>query len=108
MKLCPYCGQANDDSAIQCRKCDGPFFTRPVITVPQKTYWIGPEKARMARQKALSALVLGLLVKVYWGGYGPWPVIDYAPLAQIRPWLEPLLLYGGVVGYLVGWALRFI
>jgi hypothetical protein len=46
-----------------------------------------------------------LLIKVYWGGYGPWPVIDYAPFAQARLWLEPLLLYGGGVGYLVGWAL---
>jgi len=51
-------------------------------------------------------VVLGLLVKVYWGGYGPWPVIDYPPLVQVRPWLEPLLLYGGGVGYLVGWVLR--
>jgi hypothetical protein len=69
---------------------------------------MGPERARAVRQKALVAVVLGLLVKVYWGGYGPWPVIDYAPLAQIRPWLEPLLLYAGVAGYLIGWVLRFV
>jgi hypothetical protein len=50
-------------------------------------------------------VVVGLLVKVYWGGHGPWPVTDYAPLAQIRPRLEPPLLYGGAVGYLVGWML---
>jgi hypothetical protein len=60
------------------------------------------------REKALSAVALGLLVKVYWGGYGPWPVIDYAPLAQIRPWLEPLLLCGGAAGYLVGWMLSIL
>jgi hypothetical protein len=108
MKLCPYCGYANDDKAIQCRKCDGPFVRRPAPTIPRKSYWIGPEKARVIRQKALSALVLGLLVKVYWGGYGPWPVIDYPPWAEIRPWLEPLLLYGGGVGYLMGWVLRRI
>jgi hypothetical protein len=59
----------------------------------------------MIREKALSAVVIGLLVKVYWGGYGPWPVIDYPPWAQIRPWLEPLLLYGGALGYLMGWVL---
>jgi hypothetical protein len=50
-------------------------------------------------------VVLGLLVKVYWRGYGAWPVTDYAPWAQIPPWREPLLLYGGAVGYLVGWVL---
>jgi len=32
-------------------------------------------------------------------------VIDYPPLVQIRPWLEPLLLYGGAAGYLAGWVL---
>jgi len=51
---------------------------------------------------------LGLLVKVYWGGYGPWPVIDSRPWANIRPWLEPLLFFGGVLGYVSGWLLSFI
>ena len=81
---------------------------RPATTHPRRPHRIGPEKARMIRQKALSAVVLGLLVKVYWGGYGPWPVIDYAPWAQIRPWLEPVLLYGGALGYLVGWVLSSV
>jgi hypothetical protein len=53
-------------------------------------------------------VTLGLLVKVYWGGYGPWPVIDYPPWAEVRIWLEPLLLYGGVAGYFLGWVLKFI
>jgi len=57
------------------------------------------------RSRALSAVVLGLMVTVYWGGHGPWPVIDYPPWAEIRPWLQSLLLYGGGVGYFAGWVL---
>jgi ribosomal protein L40E len=105
MKLCPYCGYANNDNATQCRKCDGPLAWRPTTYLSPKSYWIGPEKARRIRDKALAVVVLGLLIKVYWGGYGPWPVIDYAPLAHLRLWLEPLLLYAGGAGYLVGWVL---
>jgi ribosomal protein L40E len=106
MKLCPYCGYSNFDNATQCRKCDGPFLSPPASTRSQKVYWIGPEKARVIRNKALAVVLLGLLVKVYWGGYGPWPPIDYPLWAQIRSWLEPLLLYGGGVGYFAGWVLR--
>ena len=69
---------------------------------------MGPKKARAIRSKALAALVLGLMVKVYWGSYGPWHAIDYPPWAQIRPWVEPLLLYAGGAGYVVGWVLNFI
>jgi len=105
MKRCPFCGYSNNDNATQCRKCDGPFVSRRTTKLSPKTYWIGPEKAHEFRNKALSALVLGLMVKVYWGGYGWWPVIDYPPWALIRPWLEPLLIYGGGVAYLVGWVL---
>jgi hypothetical protein len=108
MKSCPYCGYSNLDNATQCRKCDGPFVSRPISAFSPKYYWIGPEKARGFRNKALAVLTLGLMVKVYWGGYGPWPVIDYPPWAEVRPWLEPLLLYGGVAGYLLGWVLKFI
>jgi hypothetical protein len=103
MKLCPYCGYSNYDNAVQCRKCDGPLVSRGATTVFQKSYRIGPEKEQVIRNKALAVLILGLLLKVYWGGYGPWPVIDYPPLVQVRPWLEPLLLYGGGVGYFAGW-----
>jgi len=108
MKSCPYCGYSNLDNATQCRKCDGPFISRPISAFSPKYYWIGPEKARAFRNKALAVLTLGLMVKVYWGGYGPWPVIDYPPWAVVRPWLEPLLLYGGIAGYLLGWVLKFI
>lgn len=104
MKDCPYCGYANPDFATVCHRCDASFVHRPAPRT-RKTYWFGPERARQIRQKALSVIVLGLLIKVYWGGYGPWPVIDYPPWANIRPWLEPLLLFGGVLFYLAGWVL---
>ena len=107
MKQCPYCGYANLDNAITCHKCDGSFVYQHAPTV-RKTYWVGPEKARVIRNKALSAIVLGLLIKVYWGGYGPWSAIDSPPWANIRPWVEPLLLFGGVALYLAGWALKWI
>jgi len=106
MRQCPYCGYANLDQATQCRKCESPLDIQGGSLY--ESYWIGPQKARAIRDKALSVLVLGLLVKVYWGGYGPWPVIDYPPWANIRPWLEPLLLYSGAAAYVVGWILRFI
>jgi len=106
MRLCLYCGYSNYDKATQCRKYDAPFVSQLTTSITQKSYLIGPEKARAIRDKALSAVVRGLLVKVYWGRRGPWPVIDCPPLTQIRPWLEPRLLYGGGIGYLVGWVLR--
>lgn len=109
MRLCPYCGHSNPEEATACRKCDGVFFSRPAPLLPTpRTYWIGPEKARVIRNRSLAAVALGLMVKVYWGGYGPWPVIDYPPWAVLRPWLEPLLLYCGGAGYFVGWVLEFI
>ena len=108
MKRCSYCGYSNYDNATECRKCDGPFVSRPVTALSAKYYWVGPEKAHIFRNKALAVLTLGLMVKVYWGGYGPWPVIDYPPWAEVRPWLEPLLLYGGLAGYVLGWVLKFI
>ena len=47
-------------------------------------------------------IVLGLLIKVYWGGYGPWPTIDFPILVTIRTYAEPLLLYGGAALYIFG------
>jgi hypothetical protein len=42
-------------------------------------------------------------MKVYWGGYGPWPTIDFPAAAVVlRTFLEPLLLYGGAALYLFG------
>jgi hypothetical protein len=72
------------------------------------THRIGPERAESIRSRALSMIVLGLLIKVYWGGYGPWPTIDYPILATIRTYAEPLLLFGGAVLYLFGWIANYI
>ena len=73
-----------------------------------KTMLVGPEKALTLRQKAISAVVLGLLMMVYWGGYGPWPVMDNPTLLNFRHWLEPGLLYGGAASYCLGWILRWV
>ncbi|HLI31032.1 MAG TPA: hypothetical protein VKV79_08045 [Terriglobia bacterium] len=59
------------------------------------------------RRKALAALTLGLMMKVYWGGYGPWTAVSTPTLINLRDWLEPLLLNGGVIGYCAGWVLRW-
>jgi hypothetical protein len=111
MKSCSYCGNANDDNAIQCRRCDA-YFVKPVVysvrPLAPKGYWMGPEVGRSIRNKALAAIVLGLMIRVYWGGHGPWPVIDYAPWAGLRPWLERFLLAAGCAGYITGWVLNFI
>ena len=106
MKQCPQCGVFNDDFARDCRQCRAPLssYAQPV----QKSYWIGPEKAKALRSKALSFIVLGLLIKVYWGGYGPWTVVDSPTLTGLRTWLEPLFIYGGAVVYVLGWVLNFI
>ena len=52
-------------------------------------------------------IVLGLLIKVYWGGYGPWPTIDFPILSTIRVYAEPLLLFGGVGLYIIGLLANF-
>ena len=101
MKLCPYCGYSNYDTATQCRKCDASLGPQTAATV-YKPSRFGPDKGRALRSKALAAIVIGILMKVYWGGVGPWPVIQNPTLASIRSWLEPLLLYGGVVLYAIG------
>lgn len=107
MKACPYCGNSNYDDATQCRKCDATFTTSSTATL-YRSHWVSADKAREIRSKALSFLVLGLLIKVYWGGYGPWAVIDNPTLLALRTYLEPLLIYGGVAGYVVGWILNWI
>jgi hypothetical protein len=107
MKVCAYCGCSNYDHATACRKCDASFAS-PGTLYQGRAYLFGPRHAHHLRSRALSLIALGLLMRVYWGGYGPWPVIDYPPFAHIRPWLEPLLLYGGAGLYLVGWIARFV
>jgi len=106
MKQCPHCGLFNDDYAPHCRQCRSPF--QVYVQAVQKSYWMGPEKAKILRSRALSFVVLGLLMKVYWGGYGPWTVVDNPTLTSLDAWLEPLFLYGGAAVYLVGWVLNYI
>ncbi len=108
MKSCSYCGYSNYDNATVCRKCDNSFEAERGTVYQGRTYWIGPERGRRIRGRALPMIVLGLLVKVYWGGYGPWPVIDFPILATLRAIVEPLLLYGGTGLYLFGWIARYI
>jgi hypothetical protein len=108
MKKCPYCGYSNYDNASVCRKCEGSFGEEGGTVYSGRTRWIGPLRAKGIRSQALSVIVLGLLIKVYWGGYGPWPTIDFPILVTLRVYLEPLMLYGGAVLYLFGWAAIFI
>ena len=108
MKACPYCNYSNYDNATVCRKCDGPFVAGPGTVYQAPSYWIGPESAKVIRNRALAMVVLGLLIKVYWGGYGPWPTIDSSTLVTIRAFAEPLLLFGGTALYLFGWVATFI
>jgi hypothetical protein len=107
MKDCPYCGYSNYDQATECRKCEASFTARGRVAVT-KRHLVGPQKAHAIRHKALSFIVLGLFIKVYWGGYGPWPVIDNPILQELRFWFEPLFLYGGAAVYFVGWILNWI
>ncbi len=108
MKHCPYCNFSNYDQATECRKCQASFISTGGRPAAQKSYAVGPEKAHGIRRKALSFIVIGLLIRVYWGGYGGWPVVDNPTLAALRTWLEPLFLYGGAVAYVTGWVLNYI
>ena len=107
MKQCPYCGYANYDQAVECRKCQASFIEQGRGTI-YKAKLVGPVKAREVRSKALSFVVLGLMIKVYWGGYGPWPVYDTPPFSALRVWLVPLFMYGGAAVYFIGWILNWI
>jgi hypothetical protein len=102
MIKCPYCGLMNYDYTDECRKCRAHLRNLGGTVYSAKKLVIGPDRARSIRDKGLTALVLGLLIKVYWGGYGPWPVIDNPTLQGLRSWLEPLLIYVGVVVYALG------
>jgi hypothetical protein len=108
MKKCSYCGYSNYDNAALCRKCDNSFVAAAGTVFHGRTYWMGPEKAKAIRGRALSMIVLGLFIKVYWGGYGPWPTIDFPALVTLRAFVEPLLLYGGAVLYLLGWIAAYV
>jgi len=108
MKKCPFCGYSNYDHARACRKCENSFVAAPGTVYSGRTYWMGPEHAKPIRSRALTMIVLGLLIKVYWGGYGPWPTIDFPALATARTFLEPLLLYGGAALYVFGWFANYV
>jgi divalent metal cation (Fe/Co/Zn/Cd) transporter len=108
MKRCPYCGYANYDVAQECRRCQSPFRVRAIQAPASRSFLFGPDKAHTLRSKALSLVVLGLMVKVFWGGYGPWPVPDDAALNSVRTLIEPLFLTGGLTAYCTGWILRWI
>lgn len=109
MSRCPYCGFAgNGPNAIECRKCQGSFVSHSGTLSSSRSLLIGPEKAQEFRRDALAAIAIGLLIKVYWGGYGPWPVIDNPTLTSLRALLEPLLIKGGAVAYLMGFLLRWM
>lgn len=106
MKFCPYCGFSNLEADAECRKC-GTSLQSYQQTL-YKSYRFGPEKAREFRKKMLGYFVLGLMIKVYWGGYGNWPVFDNDLLVTIRAWLQPILLYGGAAAYVLGWVMKWI
>jgi hypothetical protein len=108
MKPCPYCGYSNYAYARTCRKCETPLVATPGTVYRPDKHLIGPARGRSLRSQALFLIVVGLAMKIYWGGYGSWPTIDNPTLAGIRAWLQPLLLWGGAILYLLGWILRSV
>ncbi len=81
--------------------------TGGTLYAPAREPLVGATKAHEIRRKALAALALALLMRVYWGGYGPWPVVADPTLISLRDWLEPLLFNGGLICYAAGWILRW-
>lgn len=108
MKKCPYCGYSNYDSARTCRKCDNSFAGEPGTVYQGRPHFFDARHTKAFRSHALSMVALGLLIKVYWGGHGPWPTIDFPALVTFRKFAEPLLLYGGGFCYILGWVASFI
>ena len=47
MKKCPYCGYSNYDSATVCRKCESSFVAAAGTVYQGRTYWIGPDRAKV-------------------------------------------------------------
>ncbi len=106
MKYCPYCGYANEDSREDCLKCGTSLAHREEPKI--KTYRFGPYRAHSLRHKAIGYFVLGLLIKIYWGGYGTWTPYDTDLIASLRTWIQPVLLYGGALTYVIGWILNWV
>ena len=106
MKYCAYCGYQNEDFVSSCIKCGTSLERMPEVKI--RTLRFGSYKAHELRKKALGYLVLGLMIKVYWGGYGTWTPYDTDLLASLRTWVQPALLYGGIITYIAGWILNWI
>ncbi len=106
MKYCPYCGFANEDSRDDCFKCGTSLVAGEEPKI--KTLRFGPYKAHSLRRKAIGYFVLGLMMKVYWGGYGTWTPYDTDLIASLRTWIQPTLLYGGALTYVIGWVINWI
>ncbi|MGH9357854.1 MAG: hypothetical protein ACRD1O_01605 [Terriglobia bacterium] len=107
MHRCPRCSFPVYGFAIECAKCHYPLTSGGTLYAPAREPLVGAIRAHEIRRKALAALALALLMKVYWGGYGPWPVVADPTLISLRDWLEPLLFNGGLIGYAAGWILRW-
>lgn len=107
MERCPRCSFPIFGLALECSKCHFPLTQAGAIAAPARAPLIGAEKAKEIRRKALAAIVIGLLMRVYWGAHGPWPVPNDPTLLSLRNWLEPLFLTGGVIAYAAGWVLRW-
>jgi hypothetical protein len=106
MKSCAFCGYANEDVVQSCVKCGTSLESLPKIEI--RTLRFGPYKAHDLRKKAIGFFVVGLMIKVYWGGYGTWEPYDTDLLMNVRTWIQPALLYGGAITYAVGWVLNWI
>lgn len=104
MRMCPYCGYSNLPDAPECVKCGTSLMPHAPLVI--KKYRVGPDRAYEIRHKALAFFVIGLMIKVYWGGYGSWQPIDNPTLQSIRVWIEPLFIYGGLAAYILGWVLK--
>ena len=107
MSRCPHCSFPYYGYALECAKCHFPLAQGGVLYAAARAPLVGEHKARDIRRKALAFVALALLMKVYWGGYGPWPVSADPTLLSLRHWLEPLFFNGGIVGYAAGWVLRW-
>ncbi|HEV2417917.1 MAG TPA: hypothetical protein VGX94_08940 [Terriglobia bacterium] len=107
MDRCPRCSFPIYGFAIECAKCRFPLTQGGTLCAPVRASLVGAEKSHEIRRKALAAVAIALLMKVYWGGHGPWPVPTDPTILSLRDWLEPLFLNGGIIGYAVGWVLRW-
>lgn len=107
MERCPRCSFPIFGFAIECAKCHFPLGHAGTLVAPARTLLVGAEKAKDIRRKALAAIVIALLMKIYWGAHGPWPVPTDPTFLSLRHWLEPLAFNGGIIAYAAGWILRW-